>query len=111
VREWHAGGAAGFDREGDADDLGLHVVEGRGLGVEGHELRRLELPHPALEAGLVEDHFVLARAQVLRRVFGRFRAPAVHRHPRARLGCRVRPRCGEFRRRRGRFAARQLLQE
>ena len=38
VRERQVGGLAGLDAERDADDLGFHVVEAGGLGVEGEEV-------------------------------------------------------------------------
>ena len=40
VAQRHVGRDAGLDAEGDADDLGLHVVEAGGLGVEGEQRRR-----------------------------------------------------------------------
>ncbi len=51
---------ARFDAERDAHDLGLHVVEARGLGVEREQVRRAQRGDPALEIRPLRDGFVVA---------------------------------------------------
>ena len=49
---------AGRDREGDPDDPRVDVVEARGLGVEGDEVRRPDALHPPVEGRLGQDRLV-----------------------------------------------------
>ena len=60
VRERHVGGRSRLERERDADDLGVHVVEARGLGVEGEQLRLAQALEPALEILPARDCLVVA---------------------------------------------------
>ena len=82
VRERHVGRHARLDAEGDADDLGAHVVEAGGLGVEREQRRGTQPREPALELLPVADH---RRSGVRWR--GRGHRPAAPRHqpPRRRL--------------------------
>ncbi len=60
VREREVGGLARRDRERDADELGFHVVEAGGLGVERDERRACEPLAPALERRFGEHGLVAA---------------------------------------------------
>ena len=51
---------AGFDCEGDADDLGLHVIERRRFGVERKDVGAAERIEPAVEVRAFEHELVVA---------------------------------------------------
>ncbi len=59
VRERHIGGDTGLDAERDADDLGIHVVQARGLGVEGEQRRAAQAREPAFKLLPAHDGFVV----------------------------------------------------
>ena len=56
----HVGGDAALEAERHADDLGLHVVEAGGLGVEGEQIATAQRIEPPLEVLPARDAFVVA---------------------------------------------------
>ena len=60
VAQRHVGSRAWHDAERHADDLGAHVLEAGGLGVEGEQLRLAQCAEPALEIFPATDGFVVA---------------------------------------------------
>ncbi len=61
MRDWDVGRLMGADRDRDADDLGAHIVEVVGLGVEGEELGLAQALDPDVELGAAEDGLVVGR--------------------------------------------------
>ena len=58
VRQGQVSGAVGRHREGHPDHFGAHVIEARGLRIEGEQLGLFQSAQPALEAGLIEHRVV-----------------------------------------------------